>query len=157
MGRYRNKKSSKGLETSEWDSFLPVGKEVKMQTPGTVAAPYRHPSPPRGPVRMQRLRTNAPAQATAGNTSPRPRDRTRPEPKRAPCPFTPRKRRGRNVYQWLSHAMGWGQRAEPRPGSPCLEGIFESRTGAFTRDPDASFSPGPDPRPSSPSWGQECA
>lgn len=132
-------------------------RRLKCRSQGTVVAPHHHPSAPRGPVRMQRLRTNALAQATAGNTSPLPRDRTRPAPKRAPCPFTPRKRRGRNVYQWLSHAVGWGQRAESRPGSPCLEEIFKSRTGDFTRDPDASFSPGPDPRPSSPSGGQECA
>lgn len=55
-------------------------------------------------------------------------------------------------------AMLWGgaKGLNPGLGPPCLEGIFEPRTGDFTRDPDASFSPGPDPRPSSPSWGQEC-
>lgn len=51
--------------------------------------------------------------------------------------------------------MGWGQRAETWPGSPGLEVILELRTGAFTEDPDASFSPGPDPRLSSQSGGQE--
>lgn len=37
--------------------------------------------------------------------------------------------------------MEWGQGAEPRPGSPCLKETLESRTGAFSGDPDASFSP----------------
>ena len=77
------------MEANEWNSFLPVCQEVKMQLPGTVAALCPHHSSPRRPVRTQRLKTNAPAQATARNTSPHPRDRTRPEPKRTPGPFAP--------------------------------------------------------------------
>lgn len=57
MGGYRDKKSFKGLEANEWDSFPPMYKEFKRQTQGTVAAPCTHPPPPKGPVRMQRLST----------------------------------------------------------------------------------------------------
>lgn len=55
-------------------------------------------------------------------------------------------------------AMLWGGAKELNPAwSFCHEAILELETGAFTGNPEASFSPGPDPRPSSQSRSQECA
>lgn len=110
-----------------------------MQTPGTVAAPYprvgqsecrdpgqtlQHRQQREIPVHIQGTeRGPSPSEPSAHLLSEREEEETR------------------NVYQWLSHAMEWGQGAEPRPGSPCLKETLESRTGAFSGDPDASFSP----------------
>ena len=101
---------------------------------------------------MQRLRTDAPAQATARNTSPHPRDRTGPEPKQSSCPFTPRKKR-RTCSSGSAMLQGGAQELNAGLGPPASREWFESRTGACTGDPEASLSPGPDPGPSSPKPG----
>lgn len=101
---------------------------------------------------MQRLRTDAPAQATARNTSPHPRDRTGPKPKRTPCPFTPRKKR-RTCPSGSAMLQGGAQELNAGLGPPASREWLESRMGACTGDPEASLSPGPDPGPSSPKPG----